>query len=271
MEHIPNIKLIALDLDGTLLNSCHEISPQTLECLKQVIAQGIQVVITTGKTHFSAVNVKKQLDLKTWGVFTQGLTILDPNGKTVYYRTLPDAVSTAVVNYLTEHNLDFVAYKDSGLYTLNPSEFDRFLTDRHEPHPVPTGNATNFLDESPFQKFLIYGEHNRLEKLLAELKNKLNIEADFVFSLDEVLEIIPAGSSKGDGVARMLKELSISPAEIVAFGDGDNDLEMLTMAGIGVAMANGTEKTRSAADFVTLSNDQDGIPHALAHLGILES
>ncbi len=266
------IKLIALDLDGTLLNSDHQISPNTLQALKKVMADGIQVMIATGKTPFSAVEVKKELGIKTWGVYTQGLTILDPNDEIAYKNDLPDNISIKSVELLEEkaEAFDFVIYNIDGLFSIRPSSFDTFLTDHHEPHPIAKGSADGLLGHLPFQKILIQGNRSDLDQLKSDLIEQFGDQAHFVFSLETVLEIVPALSSKGDGVDRVLKKLGIQSDELIAFGDGDNDIEFLTNAGTAVAMGNGTKGAKSAADYVTLSNDQDGIVHALYHFGILK-
>ncbi len=266
------IKLIALDLDGTLLNSDHQISQTTLSALKEVMANGIQLMIATGKTPFSAVEVKKELGLQTWGVFSQGLTILDQNDTIAYQNSLPDEISRKAVQLLEAKTdaFDFVIYNIDGLFTIRPSSFDRFLTDHHEPYPIATGSADQLANHLPFQKILIKGERPDLEQLKADLITHFGDLAHFVFSLETVLEIVPAGSSKGDGVERALKRLGITAEEMIAFGDGDNDIEFLSKAGTGIAMGNGTPAAKSAADYVTLTNDQDGIPHALYHFGLLK-
>ena len=267
------IQLIALDLDGTLLNSNHQISPKTLQALKKVMNSGIQIMIATGKTPISAVEVKKQLGIETWGVFTQGLTILDPTDEVADETVLPDNLSREATMLLEKlHNqFEFVIYNRNGIYTLSPSSFDAFLTAHHEPHPVAMEKSDRLFSQLPFQKILIQGERSNLDRLELELTDTFGSSVDFVFSHHDVLEILPAGTSKGGGVAWVLNKLGIKSEELMAFGDGDNDIEMLALAGIGVAMGNGTSGTKSASNYVTLTNDEDGIVDALYHFGLLKS
>ena len=265
-----NIKLIAVDLDGTLLDSNHEILPKTLASLKRLLAQDIQILIATGKTHFSAVDVKKQLGIQTWGVFSQGLTIQSPADEIIYEQHLPNDISTRAVNLLDTADVPFVIYRNDGLFNIHQSEFDKFLTEHHEPEPHVQNSKEKLLAHLPFLKFLINGPHDFLQQFKLQLIEEFGESAHFVFSLETVLEVVPAGSSKGNGVAKAIEMLGFSPDEVMAFGDGDNDIEMLAMMGIGVAMGNGTSSAKVAADYVTLTNDNDGIVHALYHFGILK-
>lgn len=267
---LKRIKLIAVDLDGTLLDSRHEIRPKTLESLKQLLASGIQVLIATGKTHFSAVDVKKQLGIQTWGVFSQGLTIQDPNEKIIFEQHLPNDISTRVITLLDEAGVPFVIYRNDGLFNIHESEFDTFLTEHHEPQPQAQQTKAKLLAHLPCQKILINGAHDFLQAFKQQLIGEFGDSAHFVFSLETVLEVVPAGSSKGNGVAKAIEMLGFIPDEVMAFGDGDNDVEMLAMMGVGVAMGNGTPAAKAAADYVTLTNDDDGIVDALYHFGVLE-
>ncbi|MEM9777806.1 MAG: Cof-type HAD-IIB family hydrolase [Chloroflexota bacterium] len=264
-----HIKLIAIDLDGTLLDSNHEIRPRTLKSLKQLLAQGIQILIATGKTHFSAVDVKKQLGIQTWGVFSQGLTIQNPQDEIIYEQHLPDEISTRAVNLLNNADVPFVIYRNDGLYNIQESAFDQFLIEHHEPRPQVQHSKENLLQHLPFQKVLINGPQDFLQEFKQQLIGEFGESAHFVFSVETVLEVVPAGSSKGNGVAKAIELLGFTADEVMAFGDGDNDIEMLAMMGVGVAMGNGTSAAKAAADYVTLANDDDGIVHALYHFGIL--
>ncbi|MEM8858707.1 MAG: HAD-IIB family hydrolase, partial [Chloroflexota bacterium] len=174
------------------------------------------------------------------------------------------------VDLLDEAQVPFVIYRNDGLFTIHPSPFDTFLTDHHEPQPQAKNTKEGLLGHLPFQKILISGAHDFLQDFKLKLIDEFGQAAHFVFSLETVLEVVPAGSSKGNGVSKALEVLGMTADEVMAFGDGDNDIEMLDMMGIGVAMGNGTSAAKAAADYVTLSNDDDGIVHALYHFGILK-
>lgn len=264
-----NIKLIAVDLDGTLLNSEHQIPTSHLKALKTASERGIKVIIATGKTAYSADGVYAQLGFRTAGVFSQGLLIYDHRGELTYEGALPNAVSREIVRYSLQSDTPFVAYKHKEIHALTPSTMDQLLVDFHEPPARYFGTPEKLFAQLPFQKILIHGERERLLAERPKLQTRFGDRCDLVFGNPVMLEFVPKGSSKGDGVSRLLAQLGIHPDEIIAFGDGENDLEMIKMAGVGVAMQNGIPELRHTADFVTTSNDDGGISHALHQFGII--
>lgn len=259
----PPIHCIAVDLDGTLLNSRHQISPATKKALRRALTAGIEVVIATGKTRLSTREVVPQLGLSSPGVYSQGLVIANADGSISHQEHLPDAVTHEAAKAAQQLGLSFVIYKDIEIFTTENDRWTMTMADFAEPDPQPCGSIELLMKQGPFQKIILMEEPAYLDQVTPALLRQFAGRASLFKSQAFMLEVVPAGTSKGAGLKRLLDDLEISFENVIAFGDGDNDLEMIQWAGIGVAMGNAMPNVKAAADFVTRSNDEDGIAFAL--------
>ncbi|MBN2470283.1 MAG: HAD family phosphatase [Anaerolineae bacterium] len=255
------IKLIATDLDGTLLNSDHIVTPRTERALKAAIAQGVQVIFATGKTMHSRQKLVEQLRLATPGVYSQGLVLLNADGSTRYRRDLDREAARPVIAFLEARGYNLVAVAEGGTRLLAErlSSLTDFMIAHHEPFPELVGPVSGAVEDTPLTKLLIEIPPAELPAVRDELARLGGDTIELVQSMPQLLEVLPPGASKGDGLRRLLDDLGIAPAEVIAFGDAENDLEMLQMVGIGVAMGNATDSVKAVADYVTASNDEDGV------------
>ncbi len=257
------IELIAVDLDGTLMTSQHDVSPRTAEALRRAMALGIKVVIATGKTRVSAEPTIQQLALETPGVFLQGLVIYNADGSLHSEITLDEAIVDVMCSLAEAENHTLVAYCGRRILTAETNAYTDRLLPFHEPTPEAIGSLRHIFGQVPINKLLFIDEPGRLRPLRARLEVELHGTASVVSALPDMLEALPLGASKGAGVKRLLDALDIDPAHMIAFGDAENDVEMLQMAGIGVAMGNASPEARRAAAYITGSNNEDGIADAL--------
>jgi len=138
-----------------------------------------------------------------------------------------------------------------------------FMVAHHEPLAELVGPLSAIAGRVPINKLNMHIDGGEIAAVRAELAARLGGRATLVQSLPVQLETLPPGASKGDGLRRLLADLGIDPRHVLAIGDGENDLEMLQLAGIGVAMANAPASVRAAADYVTASNDEDGVALAV--------
>jgi Cof subfamily protein (haloacid dehalogenase superfamily) len=259
------IKLIALDVDGTLLNSKHQLSARNESALRAAMAKGIQVVIATGKTRSSLAEVIARVDLRTPGVFLQGLILTDSDGNIFRQRTLELDNVRRVVQYAHERRCSWIGYyvdgNEIGIVTDKPDEFTDLLILYNE--PTPEARPLDEILAMPILKMLLIHEPEYIASLRGGLETAMGDRVTIVQALRNMIEILPRGASKGGGLRDLLAHLSIDPADVMAVGDGENDVEMLSMVGIGVAMGNGMPSAKAAADHVVASNDQDGVAEAI--------
>ncbi len=256
----PNIKLIALDLDGTLENSQHVITPRTQAAVAAAQAQGMTVIIATGKTYYSGRQAREKLGLSTPSVHAQGLMVYAGDGSILYERDLSAEILREVVDAAAQFDADVIAYSRGRTLATERNAHTSVLEKYGEP---PLTVVADLLD-APAQKLIAVADPAQIVRLRAVLAEQLAERASLVqANLTNMLEILPIGASKGDGVQRVLDHLGLDSAEMLAIGDGENDIEMLQMAAIGVAMGNAGQHVKDSADFVTASNDEDGVALAI--------
>ena len=260
---MPRIQLIAVDLDGTLLNSQHQLTERTIQALRRAIAQGVKVVIATGKTLLSAAEAYRLLELDTPGVFLQGLIIYNADGSIRHQQTHAPEFVRAIANYARQQGVSLVAYSGGDIFTEQRTEQTDKLLKFHEPTPQPVASLNALLAERPMHKLMVIEEPARTAAVRAELSVRYAGQATFVQALPDMLEILPPGASKGAGLRWLLDDLGIAPERVLAIGDGENDVEMLQMVGIGVAVGNAAPQATAAANYMVASNDADGVAEAV--------
>lgn len=265
------IQLIALDLDGTLLDSNGRISPQNETAVKKALDQGIQVIIATGKTRWSAEAAIAQLGLQSPGVFTQGLTIYDAEGALLHETTVPQETAVSILTYLEAKQIPHLAYCSDQLRTPYHHSYSVLLhTKYHEPLPVVAGPLSEGLPHFRINKLLISDEANN-DATRAELNRLFGAQATVTQAVKEYIEVLPLGTSKGKGLRWLLNELGVAETAVLAIGDGENDIEMLQLAGVGVAMGNAPDRVKTAADMTVSSNNASGVAEAIAQVVFLNN
>lgn len=262
-----SIQLIVLDIDGTLLNSQHQMTERTETVLKAVLAQGVKIVLATGKTFPSAKDLIARLGLTTPGIFNQGLVIVQPDGRITYQRTLEADICRRIITYAEDRGFDVIAY--SGLRLLvrkMTPKAEALATKYHEPMPEVVGPLQNILFDTPINKLMMV-KADRPDEVKA-LRWQLNQQFDAKIRLMQAglpdhVEALPPKSSKGVALRALLKDLNIAPTHVLAIGDGENDIEMIELAQIGIAMGNAMPELKAVAQYVAPTNDEDGVAAAI--------
>jgi hypothetical protein len=258
--------LVVVDLDKTLLNSKHELSERNEKALKAAMEQGVKVVLATGKTRTSAQTVIDRLDLTTPGIYLQGLTIHNHDGTISYQKTLDPTLARRIITFAEDRGFTVIAYSGEKLLSRAVDEPSfKFLTDHHEPRPEAIGPLQNILDEMTINKLFIIktGDGRRIRGLRWQLEMQIDGKAKLMQAIDDTVEVLPPNTSKGVALKTLTKELNIPTERVLAIGDGENDLEMLQYAGMGVAIGNAIELLKDTADEVVGTNDEDGVAEAI--------
>jgi len=259
-----DIKLIVCDLDGTLLNTEHVMSDANREALKKAQAEGVQVVIATGKTRYGAESVIAALDLKTPGIFVQGLIIANPDGKTRYQTTLDPIVARKIITSVEQRGLTVIAYSGNRLLVKSSGTMADQIAEYGEPMPEAVGPLVNILSTTPINKLVVIGDVKKVKSVRWQLSKQVGEDVSFTSAnIKQTLEILPFGASKGKSMLALLREMQINPDQVMAIGDGENDLDMIRFAGVGVAVGNAFEGLKEIADEVVASNDDDGVAEAI--------
>lgn len=265
--------IIALDLDGTLTNSEKNITPHTFDALMKAQREGVRLVLASGRPTFGISALANQLQLADYGGYVlsyNGGRIIDWCEKTVIFSQVVDQKLVPILyDFAEKAQLPIVTYlPEAILASKNEGEY---LAEEARINGMPVVVAQNFVEEAMqieggSTKFLIPGEPELLIQLESEMKAALSEQMEVFRSAPFFLELPPKGIDKAQSLQRLLTHLGLERESLMAFGDGFNDLSMIQFAGQGVAMANAVEEVKSIADFVTTSNEEDGIAQALEQL-----
>ncbi|MBR6035617.1 MAG: HAD family phosphatase [Bacteroidaceae bacterium] len=264
-------KLIAVDLDGTLVRSDQSISPRTIDTLVQVQQSGVKMAVASGRPTFGTAHVADALRLADFGGYVMsynGGEIYDWGTKTrLHAQTLDEDIIPYIYMYAREHGMPIMTYIGKEVVSevenneyINYSVMRNRMTLRKVEDFVATAQGVGIV------KCIIVGDPTLLPALEIEMQETLKGKAGVFRSEPFFLEIVPVGIDKAKGLSILLNKIGMQPSELIAFGDGYNDIPMLQFAGLGVAMGNAAEEIQKAADMVAQSNDDDGIAVLLEKL-----
>ncbi len=261
-------RLIATDMDGTLLDSNGLIPEKNFEVLKRAEEKGIIVVLSTGRPYMSANYHAQKLGLKSPIISSNGAVVHDIDRNIVYERTLLDDVIIKVLDILEQEDIYYHLYTINGVYskTINKEIFTKYYGDENGNLVIETFKFNNYKDilfkGKKFNKIItITNDNNKLKNLRARL-SEIN-EIEVTSSLKDNVEIMSKQVSKKNALEYLCSELEIKSDEILAIGDNGNDLDMLLYAGCSIAMGNAIDIVKEKADYITDTNDNDGWAKAI--------
>lgn len=270
-KQIP-FRAIALDLDGTLTNHDKVVTPRTRQALLQAESKGAIIILASGRPTYGIVPVAECLELEKRGgyilSYNGGNIVNAKTGEKLFSQFLPDTVIPILYKYAREHGYALLGYAGNEIITEMPD--DPYVKEESRINKMNIRKVDNLLEalEPHPTKLLMTGDPTDMLKAEEELVEILGEKMDIFRSAPFFLELVPKGIDKAQSLLRLLSKINLTPADLMAFGDGYNDLSMLKLAGVGVAMANAAPEVRADADYVTLSNEEDGVAAALLHFGM---
>lgn len=261
-------KIIALDLDGTLTNARKEITPYTKSLLMQAQERGVRVILASGRPPYGIQPLASQLELTCHGGF-----ILSYNGGLILNTETQDCLfeqplSVEFLPYLCNKakaaGFTIMTYKGDEILTENPE--DIYVHRAAFINKMRIRQVKDFQTEvkAPIYKCLIVGDPEKLpdlEKVLAaEMNGKLNIFRSEPY----FMEVVPTGIDKAKSLDGLMRKLGLAHQDLLAVGDGWNDISMIKYAGLGVAMANAQPEVKQVADYITQhTNEEDGVAEVI--------
>jgi Cof subfamily protein (haloacid dehalogenase superfamily) len=275
-----DIRIIALDLDGTLLDSDKNLSEANRAALAAAAAKGILVVPTTGRFFGMMPPAVRDLPFVRYAITVNGAQVYDRETDTAIVREeLPLEQALAIMRYLDGFDVIYDCYQDNwGRMTRAMQEkaeeyaqcphYVKMIREFRKPYP----DLKEHLAEQgrDVQKIMLFARDPAVrDRILADIQTHFDDLAVSTSTFNN-LEINVATAHKGRAIERFAAHFGWTLANCMAFGDGLNDLSMVKMAGTGVAMANAAPEVLAAADYVTLSNDDDGVAAALRHFGLID-
>ena len=269
------IKMIGLDLDGTLLTDKKELTDRTKAALCRAIELGITVLVASGRPWMGVPEELRNFPGMRYALTSNGARIIDTKDDRVIEEHLlsPELALKALAVCGKYDTLQEVYFDGQGYapedqmayvekYHRNPSMCEYMRKTR-----LPVKDIRKLVEQENrgLDKVqALFADMDERETAWKELEQEKGLE--LVGSLQYNIEINAAGVNKGTGLVNLGRMLGIRRKEIMAFGDGDNDIAMLREAGFGVAMANADEQVKAAADYITLSNEEEGVAEAIERL-----
>ncbi len=261
-ETHPKIKLVALDLDDTLLTSKLEISPNTAEAIRRAKAQGVTVTLATGRMYRSALPFALDLGLDVPLITYHGALVKTSVSKEVlYHRAIPLDLARLITQIASNLGFHLNIYMNDELYATNRNPHIKGYTDLARVPYIEVPDLLSVLSIKP-DKLLIINDEHKLDDLALNLRDLVGNKLHITKSKPYFLEITHPQATKGQAIQALVEQLGIKPAQVMAVGDSYNDLDMLEYAGVGVAMGNARPEIQEKADYVTRGNDEDGVAEA---------
>lgn len=276
------IKAIAMDIDGTLTNDQKVITPRTRECLLAAQESGIKLILASGRPAQGLKRLAHELELDTHDgllVCFNGACVIDAQTDEVLYdQPMPADELAHLLEHLRAFNVIPWITQGENLYVEDAYRCMIELADGSEKNIVKyerdacdlrireVADLCDVARSEPVDKLLTAGDPVYLKAHYDEMYAPFKDTLSGMFTADWYFEYTARGIDKAQALEGALPKLGIEAADVVAFGDGQNDCSMLNWAGTGVAMANAVEETKAVAQMVTASNNEDGIAQALDNL-----
>lgn len=256
-------KLLVLDIDGTLTNSQKEVSKRTLKYIINIQKSGHTVVLASGRPTPGLKKMAELLRLKEFGGYLlsyNGAKVI--NAKTdeiIYQKTLDKNMAAELYSYAMEKEIGLITYEKSGVVTGTP--VDQYIELEARINGLPIHKVDDFAGyvDFPVNKCLLTAPVDVAEKYEKELAKRYEDTASIYRSEPYFIEVMSKGIDKAASLNRLVSSLGMTSKDVIACGDGFNDMSMIKYAGLGVAMANAQDAVKEVANYITLSNDDDGL------------
>lgn len=260
-------KILVLDIDGTLVNSKKEVTVNTKNAIRKIQEQGVVIGIASGRPVCGIEKVARQIELEKYGgylvSYNGGKVINYKTKEVIYEKTMSQKYIPSLYDFAQKNNVSIITYDEPLAITNN--EKDKYVILETDINGLERKQVENFAEyiTKPVIKCLIVGDANKLTDLEIEAKDIFGKRLNVFRSEPYFLEITPKHIDKAYSLGKLLDHLNLTKEQMIACGDGFNDLSMIEYAGIGVAMSNAQDKVKEVADYITLSNDEDGVVNVI--------
>ncbi len=255
-------KLVVLDIDGTLVNSDKKITEKTKEYIKKATAKGVKFIIASGRTPYGILPIAKEIELEKIGgyilAYNGGMCMNCETMEVLYETNMPCTEMPKIYEYAMEHKIPLMTYnKETLIISTDATEYIELEARLNN---LSIEKSEDFIKDINFNfpKTLFTDKPEILEKHEAAVKEMVP-HLEVFRSEPFFLEVCPPNIHKATGIAKVIELLGIKQEEVIAIGDGFNDVTMIEYAGLGVAMGNAHDDIKAIANHVTLTNNEDGV------------
>lgn len=257
-------KLIALDMDGTLLNENHRINDRVKDSLFRIREMGVKVILSSGRGYKGIKGYIDELNIKDLVISMNGAAVTDYTGeKLIFSQHMESEVSREVIRLSYKYDIYNVLFINNDMYVDEINENGLFFEKHDRIRLNAVGNLNDFYNFEPVGKMLLIGENSKLTMLREAIYKSLGNRVNVTFSLPYFLEAYSPLVNKGVMLEKVCRYYGINRDDVIAIGDGENDISMIEYAGLGIAMENASPSVKDAADFVTRTNFSDGVWYAI--------
>ncbi len=256
-------KILVLDIDGTLTNSKKEITPATKQAIWDILEQGHKVILASGRPTPGMRRYEQELELKRYGGYLlsfNGARIVEcGTGETVYQRVISSERAAELYDFALENNCGLITYEKEDV--ISAFEPDEYVQLESRINGMDVRVVENFRDYVTFDvnKFLLTAPVERAPELEKKLQEKYQDTLSIYRSEPFFIEVMPQNVDKAASLEHMLESIGHTKEDAICCGDGFNDISMIRYAGVGVAMGNAQPAVKEAADYITATNDEDGL------------
>lgn len=268
-------KLLVLDVDGTLVNSKHELTSITIAALLKIQHAGVRIVLASGRSPFGLQHLVDKLDLKKWGGYIlsyNGAQIIDVgNDAVIFEKRIDPSMLPYLEKKAKKNRFGLFTYHENQVITTHPENIHiQNEAALNGMEIVAVENLSAAVNFSPCKCVLVSDDEEALITLEEGWRKHLAGVLDVYRSESFFLEVVPEFIDKGNTLGVLIEKLGIASEEVMAIGDGRRDFSMLQLAGLSIAMGNAQESIKACADFITESNDNDGVAAAVQKYIIAE-
>jgi 5-amino-6-(5-phospho-D-ribitylamino)uracil phosphatase len=262
------MKCVSLDLDGTLLNSKHEITEGTENVLNQLTEKGIDVIINTGRAYKDIVKIKAVDKLKCPIICLNGSMMYSETGEIIYETTLSHSLCEKLISTIRNLGVGVLVYTNQGGFPATlPQLYGKTLKEIHSMFEQQNYQEIFENEDIKIYKMIAWVEESNIERI-EDVRIHMKQEESISFSSSHPnnLEITSIEAQKGKAIRRYEQLMNRTYDEIYSFGDGGNDISQFEVSTKSFAMENAPDEVKSKATHITKSNDEDGVVHALKNM-----
>lgn len=256
-------KLMAVDVDGTLLNSKGILTETTKKAIRDAVEKGLIFTISTGRPIQGVEPLSREIGLDLPFITYNGaMVIMGKSREVIYEQRLSAEHAKEVIELAGKYGTAYVIWADNKLLVPEMNERVNLYKEISKVEPIVMDNIDECI-KNGVTKILWYDEIDKIEKIQSEIGQYLGNRVNYHTSRPMFLEFVDSNASKAIAMEKLGEHFGIKQSEMIAVGDGYNDLSMIEYAGLGVVMANAKDAIKEKADFITLSNDEDGVAHVI--------